>query len=410
MSTTRHILFACPDFRIGGHSSHTLNFSRALRRQGNRVGVLVTEPFGELYGDFVRSLDYIVVVRRGFETRGGYLRRVAGQIASLAPDVLVNNAVPSVQATLPILPPSLCRISVVHNDTPYEVGVGLAQDDWLDCAVAVSENIRQMLEARNVRRIPTATIPVGIEPPEKLRNQVEPVVPLRLIYVGRMEPQKNLPGLLRVLEVLHQKGIPFSMTMAGGGSELKTLRSRVDAAPYARQVCFTGVCGQSRVAELLDENDFLLMTSLHEGTPHAILEAMSRGLVTLASRLPGATDKIITHGTDGFLLDRDQPSDYAKVLGWFETNRPAFGPISRAASRTALCRYGADNYASELQHWFSPRVRPAQNRGAAVPAELRPHFPGLALQCKHRAADLWRRFSGGQVSLQRGLMQGSPSR
>ena len=65
--TARHVLFACPDFRIGGHSTHTLNFAKALRRHGCRAGALVPEPFGDLYDDFVESLDYISVIRRGAE-------------------------------------------------------------------------------------------------------------------------------------------------------------------------------------------------------------------------------------------------------------------------------------------------------------------------------------------------------
>jgi hypothetical protein len=151
------------------------------------------------------------------------------------------------------------------------------------------------------------------------------------------------------------------------------------------------------------------MTSLHEGTPHAILEAMSRGLVCLVSRLPGATDRIITHGQDGFLLEHDQPAQYIEVLGWFAANRSAFGPISKLASWTASARYGADRYAQKLAAQFVPRPRPSPMRGVAeIPQELLAHFPGLVLQCKHRVADLWRRFSAGQAPCQRELLKGSP--
>src|SRR5208283_2019041 len=71
-----HVLIACSDFRIGGHSTHTLNFGRALRRRGCRVGAIVPEPFGELYGDFAESLDYVCVLRRGLESRSRYIRRL----------------------------------------------------------------------------------------------------------------------------------------------------------------------------------------------------------------------------------------------------------------------------------------------------------------------------------------------
>jgi glycosyltransferase involved in cell wall biosynthesis len=412
LPTGLHVLFACSDFRIGGHSAHTLNFARALRRQGCRAGVLVTEPFGDLYDDFVTGLDYITVVRRGLESRDRYLSRLSRQIRILAPDVLVNNAVPAVQAALPLLPVGVCRVSVVHNNTSYEVGLGLSNGPWLDCVVAVSDNIRVMLEEENKGRVPLATIPVGVHPPACLRQQEEAADPFRLIYVGRMEPQKNLPGLLRVLAKLHEDGLPFVMTMVGGGSELKAVMAESAAAPYRDQITFAGVQTQVQVARWLDQNDFLLMTSLHEGTPHAILEAMSHGLAPLVSRLPGATDRIITDGRDGFLLDRDQPGQYAETLRRFRRNPGSFGSISRAAIQTALGRYGADGYARQLASHFNRASRPETPAPkAAVPTALRPHFPGLALQCKHRAADLWRRWTAGLAPCQTALLRGMvPSR
>jgi glycosyltransferase involved in cell wall biosynthesis len=227
-----------------------------------------------------------------------------------------------------------------------------------------------------------------------------------------MEPQKNLPGLLRVLAKLHEDGLPFVMTMVGGGSELKAVMAESAAAPYRDQITFAGVQTQVQVARWLDQNDFLLMTSLHEGTPHAILEAMSHGLAPLVSRLPGATDRIITDGRDGFLLDRDQPGQYAETLRRFRRNPGSFGSISRAAIQTALGRYGADGYARQLASHFNRASRPETPAPkAAVPTALRPHFPGLALQCKHRAADLWRRWTAGLAPCQTALLRGMvPSR
>ena len=73
---SRHVLFACYDFSVGGHCTHTLNFGRALRRLGHRVGVLLPEPFGILARDFQDSLDYVEVVRRGVEGRTAFIRRL----------------------------------------------------------------------------------------------------------------------------------------------------------------------------------------------------------------------------------------------------------------------------------------------------------------------------------------------
>jgi glycosyltransferase involved in cell wall biosynthesis len=395
-----HVLIACSDFRIGGHSTHTLNFGRALRRRGCRVGAIVPEPFGELYGDFAESLDYVCVLRRGLESRSRYIRRLVQRIAALSPDVIINNMVPPVQAAMPFLPPQLRRVSVVHNVTEYEVALGLANGAWLDWVVSVSNNIGAYVERENRDGVPMATIPVGIEPPAAGRKQAEARTPLRLIYVGRLEPQKNLAGLMRVLTRLHEAATPFSMSIVGGGAELNSLRSQAAACAFGGQIQFLGVQPQRQVARLLDEHDFLVMTSHYEGTPHVVLEAMAHGLVVLASRLPGATDMIINDKVDGFLCDRNKPEEYVSILRDFVAQPAEFGPVSQAARQTAMTRYGSDTFAAQYESLFERAngKRPAPLANAPkveVLPELRPHFPGLLLQGKHRAADLWRRIARG---------------
>jgi glycosyltransferase involved in cell wall biosynthesis len=246
------------------------------------------------------------------------------------------------------------------------------------------------------------TIPVGIEAPGAGRMQEAASTPLRLIYVGRLEEQKNMPGLMKVLARLREAAVPFFMTVVGGGSEFDALRSQAAASAFKDQIKFLGAQPQREVARLLDQNDFLLMTSHYEGTPHAIIEAMAHGLVTLASRLPGATDRMIKDKVDGFLCDRNNPDEYVSILREFVSQPKKFAPVSQAARQTAIARYGSDMFAGQYESLFQ---RANEKRQAPIPKGLagkvevlpvlRPHFPGLMLQCKHRAADVWRRIAFG---------------
>jgi glycosyltransferase involved in cell wall biosynthesis len=361
---------------------------------------VVPEPFGDLHPDFRASLDHIEIVRRGLETRTGYIRRLVQRVLALKPDVIINNAVPMVQAALPLLPHGVVRISVVHNLLENEVKLGLANGVWIDWVVAVSDNIREMLERRNGQHVPLATIPVGLEMPSTERRQQKAAKPLRLIYVGRIEAQKNLPALLNVLSSLYRASVPFFMTIVGTGRELQSVRSRVASSPYRTQVEFLGARNQREVARLLEENDFLLLTSHFEGTPHAILEAMAHGLVVLASRILGSTDRIITHGMDGFLCDKDAPEDYVAVLRRVSSSPTEFAAVSGAARRTVSSRYSADALAARYESLFSAgrvsrRATMEPDGQIQVPRDVLLDFPGIILQGKHRAADFWRQVVGG---------------
>jgi hypothetical protein len=129
--------------------------------------------------------------------------------------------------------------------------------------------------------------------------------------------------------------------------------------------------------------------------------------VVLASRLPGATDRIITDKVDGFLCDRNIPDEYVTILRHFANQPAAFSSFSQAARRTALARYASDMFAAQYQSLFERAKcsRPAPlmselRKRVEVVAELRPHFPGLILQSKHRAADVWRRVAFGARPVQ----------
>ena len=395
------VLFACEHLEIGGFGTHTLCFGRALQRRGYEVGALVAEPFGALYRDFRENLDHLELLRRGLETRTGYLRRTVRCLRELRPDVLINNGNPFVQAALPFLPAEMVRLSVVHSITPREVTIGLANPGWVDAVIAVSENVRSALTPQNITGVPLAMIPVALDLPRTERHQLEVAVPLRIIFVGRLWPEKNIPGLVEILARLHELGIEFSMTIVGDGPELPSARALVESSPFSRQVRFLGARPPAEVHALLDQNDFLLLTSHYEGTPHAVIEAMAHGLVVLASRIPGSTDKIIRHGQNGFLCDHEVPGEYVSVLRHFASSAYDFEAISRAARESVSARYDSNVLALQYESLFVRRETRRQGtelgrQGFRVSPSLVAFYPGFVHQCRHRAADLWRFLRWGK--------------
>jgi glycosyltransferase involved in cell wall biosynthesis len=406
------ILFTAWDFSIGGVGSYTLNFGRTLRRRGYTVGALVPEPFGELYSDFRDGLDFVEIVRRGIETRSAYLRRLVQRITVLKPDVLINSAVPMVQAVIPLLPENILRISLVHSIMEHEPKIALAHGAWVDWVVAVSDSVRERVDRQNREGVKLSTIPVGLEIPSRKPPRQKAATPLRLIYVGRISPEKNLPGLLRVLTCLHDSSVPFTMTVVGDGPEMASVRSQAERLPCRGQLEFRGTLSPREVGDLLDEHDFLLMTSHFEGTPHVALEAMAHGLVVLVSHIPGATDRIITHGVDGFLCDKDATEDYVAILRRVSSDPAEFGAISAAARRTVLSRYSADTIVAQYESLFKGgrvSTKPAMELDGQVqvPRDLRLNFPGIILQAKHRLVDIWRQVARGRCPVSQ--VQGNPN-
>ena len=389
----KHVLLCCYYFEFGGNSTHTVSIGGALRRRGYKVGALVQEPFGECYGDFVTQLDYVEIIRRGLETRTQYLQRMVQRINSLQPSIIINSNVHFVQAALPFLSDDCIRISAMHSIMKCELALCTSNCQFLDHIVTVSDNAKSLLERAGQGGDRIRTIPVAIEMNAGIVPREKPQLPLRLISVGRLSPEKDLAGIVSILKLLAAGSVPFSISIVGTGPDLQSIRSKVETSPFRRQVRFLGFRTQKEIRPLLQESDFFLLTSHYEGTPHAVLEAMAEGAVVLANRIPGSTDKIITDGVDGFLCDRQRPETYVSVLQRLLVQPSEFRAVSLAAQKVARSRYSLEAVVPQYEALFwrrrPPVKKPAQR--ASLPPELLPFCPGFLRQCAHRLGDLWRR-------------------
>ena len=108
-----------------------------------------------------------------------------------------------------------------------------------------------------------------------------PERPLRLLFVGRLEPQKDPVLALEVADELRRRQFPFQLTILGSGA----LEERVDEGIRKRRLGDL-VQLQSHVSDpspFYRDADILLMTSKFEGVPAAIGEALAHGVPFVAT-------------------------------------------------------------------------------------------------------------------------------
>lgn len=110
------------------------------------------------------------------------------------------------------------------------------------------------------------------------------------------------------------------------------------------------------VPTFLQASDIFVLSSLREGLPNALMEAMACGLPCIASRLPGVTDHLIEDGVNGHLFSPGDCDDLAAallVLLRDPSRRAALGARARA---TIEQRFSIDHTASlteQLYHQLS---------------------------------------------------------
>ncbi len=137
---------------------------------------------------------------------------------------------------------------------------------------------------------------------------------INILFVGRYTKAKGFPDLLSVAELLPD----ISFTLIGDSSF-------VSPSTHVRNL------GKLSYLETLDEYDkcsVLLIPSYTEVFPMVVLEAMARGLVILATDIPGMSE-IIIDGRNGFLFDPGNVSQVKELILALKSNSKDIQRISK---------------------------------------------------------------------------------
>ncbi|MCR4325938.1 MAG: glycosyltransferase family 4 protein [Patescibacteria group bacterium] len=112
---------------------------------------------------------------------------------------------------------------------------------------------------------------------------------LRILTIGRISPSKRVMEMLQVLDVLHERGVPFTFAIAGGPitsadkSYEARMRAEISKSPYAAGVHILGPVSHGEVPDLLAKADVFLNLSETGGVDKAVLEALAASVPTVTT-------------------------------------------------------------------------------------------------------------------------------
>ena len=119
------------------------------------------------------------------------------------------------------------------------------------------------------------------------------------------EPKKGFRFLLKAAQNL-QKRYECQFLIVGGGKDEAELKEM--AKEMELKVLFTRE--REDVPELLQVMDIFVLSSLYEGLPVSLLEAMASGLPVVATKV-GGMPEVVVDGKTGFLVD---PGSYEQLI------------------------------------------------------------------------------------------------
>jgi glycosyltransferase involved in cell wall biosynthesis len=199
-----------------------------------------------------------------------------------------------------------------QTDRLFRYAGGVARQVWKHAAgtTAVSDFVRELAE--RAYRCPVRRILNGVDlenrpaRPEALRPG-----PRHLIFVGRLNAQKNAPLLIDALARVPT--LPWRLTIVGDGPEMGAVRQRIAQYWLEPRVTLAGWKSATEVAAILDDADLLCMPSSSEGMPVAAVEALRHGVAIAGTDIPGLRD-VLTVGSNGLSAPAGSVTAYSEIL------------------------------------------------------------------------------------------------
>lgn len=113
---------------------------------------------------------------------------------------------------------------------------------------------------------------------------------LKMLWVGKMDFRKQLALAVKVLGALKDLDICLQVCGNGTTKQIKDMRDLASKLGVSKNLNYLGVVSHEEVQHLMRNSDIFLFTSIVEGTPHVVLEAIANHLPVICIDTCGQAD------------------------------------------------------------------------------------------------------------------------
>jgi len=166
--------------------------------------------------------------------------------------------------------------------------------------------------------------------------------------VGRLADQKGFNFLIDAAGLVIKEHPDYYFMFIGDGPLADEHREQARSLGIDKQVIFTG--GRTDVEELLVCMDLFVSSSLWEGLPTVLLEAMAADVTVLATDIPG-TNELVQHGVNGWLVPPNNARELGNGIIHLMNSPSLFAQLAKNAKET-LINYSIDSIAAQYEKLY----------------------------------------------------------
>lgn len=196
---------------------------------------------------------------------------------------------------------------------------------------------------------------------------------LRIISVAYMRWMKGLEFAVLTVRQLLDHGVPARLDMFGGDplpsveepSERGRIEHAIEDLGLADHVFVHDFMPTPALAERYRESDVLLHSSVSEGVPVVILEAMTTALPVVATDVGGVA-QVVSDGVTGFLVPAREPATAALALGRLWRDPDLRERLGRAGRERVMSELALDGQMQHLEELYERAVLDGSGRASGL--------------------------------------------
>jgi glycosyltransferase involved in cell wall biosynthesis len=154
--------------------------------------------------------------------------------------------------------------------------------------------------------------------------------------VGRLSPEKGFDCLIRSVHELLRDGLNLALVIAGDGDDGPRLERLIDELGVRGRVRLLGYCADPRI--VYEAVDMFVLSSVREGLPNVLLEAMASQVPVIATRIAGIP-RLIQDGDNGLLVTAGDAAMLKRTLIRLCGDAVLRTRLGQAGQRTVEQRY-----------------------------------------------------------------------
>ncbi len=289
------VTVACPDEGV---------LPRRLERDRVPYRVLPMSREIRPLSDLIAFVRLLLLIRRIrpdvlhlHSSKAGFLGRIAGRLAGAGVVVFTPHCWSFQSAT--------------GRKRRFYLALERFASRFADMTVTVSDQERReaieegVLTADRVRVIPNGVGPSDFEAARSTRQDIP------FVSVGRLDEQKGYSYLLQALADLSSGEPDARLSIVGDGSLRGQLEHEAAALGVSDRVTFEGE--RTDVGSYLRRARTFVLSSLWEGLPYTIIEAMAAGLPVICTDVGGCRE-LVEDGRTGFVVPPRDPGALAAAM------------------------------------------------------------------------------------------------